>query len=39
METSAWIGWYNSRRPHSALKHRPPKEAHQEWKKYEALAA
>ena len=37
--TSKWIGWYNSRRLHSALKHRPPKEAHQEWKKYQALAA
>ena len=37
--TSKWIGWDNSRRLHSALKHRPPKEAHQEWKKYQALAA
>ncbi|ALP49153.1 integrase core domain-containing protein [Corynebacterium glutamicum] len=37
--TSAWIGWYNNRRLHSALAHRPPTEVHQEWQKCQAYAA
>ncbi|WP_425429808.1 integrase core domain-containing protein [Corynebacterium pacaense] len=37
--TSAWIGWYNNRRLHSALAHRPPKEVHQEWQTLQAYAA
>ena len=37
--TSKWIGWYNNRRLHSALAHRPPKEVHQEWQKCQAYAA
>ena len=37
--TWAWIGWHNSRRLHSALAHRPPKEVHQEWQTLQAYAA
>lgn len=37
--TSAGIEWYNSRRLHSAVSHRPPAEVHQEWKKCQVLAA
>lgn len=39
VETSKWIGWYNSRRLHSALSHRPPTEVHQEWKMLQVHAA
>ncbi|WP_353960112.1 integrase core domain-containing protein [Corynebacterium faecale] len=30
VESSKWIGWYNSRRLHSSLDYRPPREAHQD---------
>lgn len=37
--TSAWIGWYNSRRLRSSLGYHPPKEVHQEWRTRQASAA
>ncbi len=39
VETSTWIGWYNNRRLHSALGHRPPREVHQQWHDRQAYAA
>ncbi len=39
VETSKWIGWYNNRRLHSALGHRPPREVHQEWQMLQVRAA
>ncbi len=30
-ETSRWVGWYNSRRLHSALGYRSPADVHQQW--------
>ena len=39
VESSKWIGWYNNRRLHSALDHRPPREVHQQWHDRQAYAA
>ena len=36
---STWMGWCNSRRLHSALGHRPPTEAHREWRMLQVAAA
>lgn len=30
-ETSRWVGWHNSQRPHSALGYRSPAHVHQLW--------
>lgn len=39
VESSKWIGWYNTRRLHSSLDYRPPREAHQAWTTLQAQAA
>lgn len=39
VKMSKWIGCYNNRRLHSALRYRPLTEIHQEWKKCQASAA
>ena len=39
VESSRWIGWYNSRRLHSSVDYRPPREVHQDWTKRQAQAA
>ena len=38
VESSKWIGWYNTRRLHLSLRYRPQREAHQEWKMLQANA-
>ena len=39
VESSRWIGWYNTCRLHSSLGYRPPREAHQDWTMLQAQAA
>ncbi len=39
VESSRWIGWYNTCRLHSSLGYRPPREAHQDWTILQVQAA
>lgn len=39
VETSKWVGWYNTRRLHSAVGYVPPVQAHSQLLDKQALAA
>ncbi|MGO3097978.1 integrase core domain-containing protein [Corynebacterium variabile] len=39
VETSKWVGWYNTRRLHSAVGYVPPVQAHRQLLDKQAVAA
>lgn len=39
METSTWVGWYNTRRLYSAIGYVSPVEAHRQFNERQAVAA
>lgn len=39
VETSKWVSWYNTRRPHSVVRYVPPPQTHRQLVDKQALAA